>query len=182
MPFCVKCGAKLPDEQINFCPSCGHPVNPSAKRTSSNNTHTNTTSSSASNGYEAFFDIFRNTNDYTSEYDPSDISQNKVMSLLSYLGVLVVIPLLVARQSPFAKFHSGQGLVLFIIELLFWIVSSVIRKIFFSIAYPLGLAVTTVFAFVWLFLIIIAIFGIYNSLKGYARDLPVIGKIHIFNR
>ena len=36
------------------------------------------------------------TEDNTSEFDQEDINQNKVMAVLAYIGILVLVPLLVA--------------------------------------------------------------------------------------
>ena len=49
-------------------------------------------------------------------FDPKDVEANKVYGVLAYLGFLVLIPILVAKESPYAKFHSNQGLTLFIVE------------------------------------------------------------------
>ena len=39
--------------------------------------------------------------------------QDKVMLILSYLGLLSLIPLLTVKDSDYVKFHAKQGLVLF---------------------------------------------------------------------
>ena len=52
-----------------------------------------------------------NTTDSTYEFDQKDIEQNKVMALLSYLGILVLVPLLGAKGSKYARFHTSQGTV-----------------------------------------------------------------------
>src|ERR1700754_1359030 len=44
--------------------------------------------------------------------DPADVEKNKVFALLSYLGILWLVPLLAAKESPFCKFHCNQGIVL----------------------------------------------------------------------
>ena len=55
-----------------------------------------------------------NTSDTTTQFDPRDIEQNKLMAILAYLGILVIIPILAAKESKFARFHSNQGLILLI--------------------------------------------------------------------
>ena len=47
-------------------------------------------------------------------------SDDKLMGALSYLGILVLIPLLTKKDSSFVQFHAKQGLVLFIGEVLLW--------------------------------------------------------------
>lgn len=69
------------------------------------------------------------TADTTAAFDPGDIEQNKVMALLSYLGILVLVPLLAAKELRFARFHANQGLVL-LIALVGW---SVVYRVIMAI-------------------------------------------------
>ena len=46
--------------------------------------------------------------------DPQDVQANKVMAILAYFGLFVLIPLFAAKESPFARFHTNQGLILLI--------------------------------------------------------------------
>ena len=114
------------------------------------------------------------TPDYTSSFDPADVQNNKVMGVLSYLGILVLIPLLAARNSPFARFHCNQGIVLALAEVLAGIVLGIGRSL------PLigwifrllgGLA-----SILW---IVLAVIGIVNAVNGRAKELPIIGGIKI---
>jgi len=57
------------------------------------------------------------------EFDANDVEENKVFAALSYLGILVLIPLLVKKDSKFAMEHAKQGLVLFIIEIVLWFIN-----------------------------------------------------------
>lgn len=92
----------------------------------------------------------------TSETD-KDIQENKIIALLSYIGILFLVPLLVKKDSKFAKFHAKQGLVLFI----GW----------FSVWIPvLG-------GFCGLVMMILSILGIINVLSGKYADLPIIGDL-----
>ena len=111
-----------------------------------------------------------NTPDTTAEFDQSDIDNNKVMGVLSYLGILVIIPLLAAKESKFARFHANQGLILVIVEILAAAVLGIFSGIpligwIFSIASSLlGLAT-----------LVLAIIGIVNVVNGKAKELPIIG-------
>ena len=57
---------------------------------------------------------FINTPDTTAQFDPQDIELNNRLSLLSYLGILVLVPIFLVKRSRFARFHANQGLVLLI--------------------------------------------------------------------
>jgi len=87
------------------------------------------------------------------------------MAVLAY--IIFLIPLLAAKDSPFAKFHTNQGLVLFIGAIASSIIA-VIPIIGWIVAPILGLAVT-----------ILSIIGIVNALGGKAKELPIIGKFKI---
>ncbi len=51
------------------------------------------------------------------EVDAEDADRNKVFGILAYLGFFCLVPIIVAKDSPFAKYHANQGLVLFIAEI-----------------------------------------------------------------
>lgn len=47
-------------------------------------------------------------------FDAKDVEENKIIAALSYLGILVLIPLLARKDSKFCQEHAKQGLVTFI--------------------------------------------------------------------
>lgn len=109
--------------------------------------------------------------DYTNQFDPNDIQQNKVMAILAYLGILFLVPLLAAPQSPFARFHANQGLVLFIADIVLGIVAGV------CILIPIaGLIISSLIS---LGIFVLMILGIVNAASGKVKELPLIGKIRI---
>ena len=53
----------------------------------------------------------------TGYFEASEVKRNKVMGVLSYLRILVLIPLLAGdKSSPYVKHHANQGLVFFILS------------------------------------------------------------------
>lgn len=98
--------------------------------------------------------------------DQGDIEKNKGMAVLSYIGILCLIPLLAAKESKFAQFHAKQGLVLF----LFWVVLGILYAV------P-GINVIMFFVgwILWLLLAILAIMGIVYTLQGKFWKMPVFG-------
>lgn len=100
-------------------------------------------------------------------YTQEDIEQNKVIALLAY--ILFFIPLLAAKDSPYAMFHANQGLVLLLLGISVSIVSSIIPIIGWFIIGPIGTV----------FVIVLAVIGIVNALNGKAKPLPLIGGITI---
>ncbi len=120
------------------------------------------------------------TADITAEFDPKDIEQNKVMALLSYLGILVLVPLFAAKESKFARFHAGQGLNLLIALVAWEIVHRVLMAVFRAILLPdawrIYSLLGTILSLVYIVFTILAIIGIVNALNGKAKELPVVGK------
>ena len=115
-----------------------------------------------------------NTTDSTSEFDENDIQQNKTMSIFAYLSWLVLIPLLAAKESKFARFHCNQGIVLAIVEIIAWVVLGILSVIpyvgWIFVIFNVLLSVAC---------LVLAILGIINAVNGKAKELPVVGKIRI---
>lgn len=152
MAFCKKCGAEL-DENAKQCPACGAPVE-----------------EEKSSAEKVFADL-NNTADTTGEYDPKDIENNKVMGILAYIGILFLVPLLAAPKSKFARFHTNQGLVLFLAEIILGVAAGIL-----SLIPIVGWIVRGVVGVVGLVLMIL---GIVNAANGKAKELPVIGKFKL---
>jgi Predicted membrane protein len=156
MAKCNKCGADVADN-IKFCPSCGNNM---------------TVNQQNSQNFNQTVQNLNNTSDYTNSFDKADIEQNKAMALLSYLGILFIIPLLAAPNSKFARFHANQGLVLFIAEIAISIVSGILT----GILWFLGSLIASLCG---LIIFIFAILGIVNAVGGKAKELPLIGGIKL---
>lgn len=112
-----------------------------------------------------------------------DVEQNKVMAVLAYFGILVLIPILAAKESKFARFHANQGLILLITGVAFSIFVPVVIKIVAFISYVLagivGIALGIALVLAWLLLFVLAIIGIINAVKGEFKQLPLIGQFQI---
>lgn len=157
MAFCNKCGNQLPDG-ANNCPNCGAPAG---------NTQQNTQNA------QDFVNNMMNTNDTTSQFDPQDINNNKGMSVLAYIGFLFLVPLLACPNSKFVRYHTNQGLVLFLLEFALGVVTGILGII--PIA---GLIIGGLLSAVGgIFTLVLMIMGIINAAQGQAKELPLIGKI-----
>lgn len=96
---------------------------------------------------------------------PLSKKDNKtIMGILSYLGPLVIVSYLVAKDDPFVKFHIKQGLVLVVIEVVVWVIASMVWTLFMFINL-INLAV-----------LILAIIGIVNVVEGKEKELPFVGQ------
>ena len=162
MAYCGKCGTKV-DEGVKFCPSCGNPMEAPAPEQQAQTQQAQPAGDQ--NDFSAKIAALNNTADTTADFDKADIEQNKAMGLLAY--ILFFIPLLAAKESPFARYHANQGLVLFLCGL----ISSVLWII------PiLGWIIAPILSIV---ITVLAVIGIINALNGKAKELPIIGKFKI---
>ncbi len=87
------------------------------------------------------------------------------MGVLSYLGILVIIPFLMAKDDPFVKFHVKQGLVLALIGLAAWFIGMNMWSMW-SLIQIVNLGV-----------VILSIIGIVNVVGGHQKEIPLIGSL-----
>lgn len=161
MAFCSKCGTEL-HTGASFCHSCGAKVG----------------QPSAGAAFSSAFSQFTDTTDTTLDYDAIDIAQNKAVSVIAYISWLVLIPLFTAKKSPFARFHTNQGLVLWLLSIGWGIAYSIISFVLLVIS-PFLEPVVSLLGLVNLVFVAFMIIGIINAAKGQAKELPIIGKIKI---
>jgi uncharacterized membrane protein len=89
-------------------------------------------------------------------------TETTILAALSYIGPLVFIPFSIKKkEDPFIRFHIKQGLVLFGIGLICFIVGSWLSVI--GTVLQIGV-------------IIISVIGIMHALKKEEKALPIIGK------
>lgn len=101
-------------------------------------------------------------NDGFSEKEKED---GKLMVILSYVGVLSLVPYLAEKDNKWVRYHAIQGVNLFIIEVILYIIRVI--PILGWIVGWLGSIVT----------LVISIIGIVNVCNGEAKELPIVGKI-----
>lgn len=96
--------------------------------------------------------------------DSKKAEDNKLIAILSYIGVLCLIPLLLKKDDEFVFFHAKQGLVLFIAEVI---------TTFVAVIPILGWIIAPIAGLIWF---ILSIIGIINVLGGDKKELPILGK------
>ena len=87
-----------------------------------------------------------------------------LMGILAYMGPLVIVSYVMAKDDPFVKFHIKQGLVLLVIELIVWVLSPMFWSLF-ALIQLINLAV-----------LIFIIIGVINVAQGREKELPFLGK------
>ena len=105
----------------------------------------------------------------------ADVEKNKVMGILAYLGILWLVPLLAAKDSPFARYHCNQGLVLFLGALAAWIVTIVLDMVLVFIPILGWFLMIVLHIGLILGVLALAIIGIINAANGACKPLPLIG-------
>ena len=113
--------------------------------------------------------------DVTDQFYPEDMQTNQASGVLASFPVLFWIPLVIAGQSPYAKFCVNQGLTLLALDAVLGVVSSVVGGILGIIPlvggllkWILSLAVFAVSMGCFLLLII-------SACQGRARKIPLVG-------
>jgi len=86
-----------------------------------------------------------------------------LMAVLAYLGILIIIPFLMAKDDSFVKFHIRQGLVLVIIEIAVWVLGMFVWQLW------------QLFLLVNLGTLVLAIVGVVNALNRKEIELPLVG-------
>jgi uncharacterized membrane protein len=97
-------------------------------------------------------------------FDQSDVDQNKVMGILAY--IIFFVPLIAGtyKTSEYAKFHTNQGTILWIIGFASGIIA-VIPVLGWIVAPVVSIAVC-----------VFGIMGIVSALKNEAKPLQIICK------
>jgi uncharacterized membrane protein len=163
MAFCGKCGTQLQDG-VKFCPACGSPAgeNQAERQTARQSPNY---APPVVPGAPALGDI-------------RDANDNKTMAILAY--ILFFIPLLTGahKTSPFVKYHTNQGTVLFICAAGYGIASSILSSVFLAISWRLWV-IGSVLSWGSVVFAVLCVVGIINAVNGRMKPLPVIGGITI---
>lgn len=112
--------------------------------------------------------------------EEADIQANKAMAMLAY--IIFFIPLIAAKDSPFAKYHANQGLVLTIFGFGAFVVVGILSFMIAFIPFigwcisSLGCFVSMAVLIAWL---VFAVLGIMNASNGLKKPLPLMGNISI---
>ncbi len=149
MKFCPNCNTELDDGAV-FCSNCGAHVAPDAEGASAKAQTPKT-------------DNF----DHTAEFDPNDISENKVVAMLVYLcGFFgIIIALIAGNSSPYALFHAKQAMKLVVTGGLAGIVTVLLC---WTVIVPVAYVVFTVCLFV------IKIVCFFQICKGKAIEPAIV--------
>lgn len=98
-------------------------------------------------------------------------SNDTLMGILSYLGLLALIPFLIKDQTPFVRAHAVRGMNLMLLEIIAWVAVGIFSWI--PVLNSILSAVVGVASFV------LSLIGIINVANHDNKDLPLIGSIRL---
>lgn len=97
--------------------------------------------------------------------EDKEVQDGKILAILSYLGILCIVPLLLKKDNKFVLFHGKQGLVIFLGEL-----AAAIISIIPFIGWLVGFLSVVVFG-------IVSLIGIVQVLMGNYWKIPVVADL-----
>jgi uncharacterized membrane protein len=158
MTYCNNCGTKIQDG-VKFCPSCGRAAGAAGTQQQTGVPQQQGYAPQRQSGYS----------------QSGDDEANKSMAIIAY--ILFFIPLLAGAHntSPFVKYHTNQGTVLFIASFAYGIVYGILALVLVFIP-VIGRLLIAVLPFVPLVLVVL---GIVNAANGKMEPLPIIGGVKI---
>ena len=178
MAFCIHCGKQVADG-VAFCPACGKPL---AAGGAAPPPPPAAAYQPPAAGYQppAAYPPPAAQAPPSNQYVPgggqqmggsADAQQNKGMAIVAY--IIFFIPLLTGahKTSPFVKYHTNQGILLFGLGVIYGILSAILGAIFWVLG--------TILGFLSLGILALLIYGAYNAYNGQMKPLPLIGGITI---
>ncbi len=170
MAFCNQCGTKVEDG-AKFCTSCGAPIDQAAAETKTP-AAAQPEAQKTGNGTNGFSKYFAFT-DTTANFKKEDIDANKIVSILSYIHILVIVPLIGMKESPFAQYHAKVGLNLLLWHLVAEVGGGILTGVIGWIP-VIGWLVSLAIGLINIALWCINIFGIVSAAQGKARELTIL--------
>ena len=100
------------------------------------------------------------------EVHKEEVKKGAPFAALSYIFFICIFVLIYKKDNAFARFHAKQALVIFIGEMIFWVLGMVIPVIGFIFSF-----------FGSLIFLVCSVIGIFASLMGLKIKFPVIAQI-----
>jgi uncharacterized membrane protein len=96
------------------------------------------------------------------------------MIVLSYLGILALIPLLMKKDDPDVQWHAKNGLALFGAEVICWIALTILGIILSRVFSALSCGIGLVQCAVWIGFLALSVLCIVKGVGGQRFRIPVV--------
>ena len=187
MNYCKKCGARLGENDV-YCTNCGAPVKdqPAAEPSEPATAATVTTVAQPAQVYppqmqyppaypgQGYYPpVTVDPRDHTKDFEMSDISENKIFALASYLlGALgVIIAMIAGKDSPFVKFHVRQALMIHVVMYLL---------VFLSLIFSWTIIIPVIALVCLLVMFVVLLICFFNAGRGKAKEAPIVSSLPFF--
>lgn len=119
-------------------------------------------------------DEFTNPKDNSKDFTDEEKQNGKAMAILSYIGLLCLIPFFAEKNNKYVQYHAKQGLNLIIDAGIACAACGIVCWTIFlaPIGIILGIAVEVLY-------VVLTVIGIVNACKNEAKDLPLVNKFRI---
>lgn len=130
-------------------------------------------------------EVFTNVADETANYDQKEISDGKAMAILSYIGILALIPFFAEKNNKYVVYHAKQGMNLlitwagYVVLAILLSLIKVKKVVWFVVVKVTPWWITLPLWLVGLFIGAMAIVGIVYAATGKAKELPLVNKVKV---
>ena len=185
---CPRCGNIL-KEGSKFCPACNLGINEQQSKTSEERQETEQSigqevvnQNTQKNTYQQPYQAPQNAQPVITS-GPEDVKANRGYAILSYLGILFLIPYYTKKNSEYAQYHTEQGMLLFILSVICTVVLCILNYVCGMVTGFAGALLIGVIGFLQtctsVGTLVLTILGIVNAIQGKMNPLPLIGKLSL---
>lgn len=125
--------------------------------------------------------MFKDLKDTTGSFDKKDIESGKAMSILSYIGILALIPYFAEKNNQYVRYHAVQGLNLFLLNIIYSVAYSILTMILAFIP-VVGWILVMLLGLLSYGFLALSIIGIVYACQDKAKEIPVVNQIKIIKK
>jgi uncharacterized membrane protein len=132
--------------------------------------------------------LFTDLKDSTAEFTKEEIDAGKAMAVLSYIGILCLIPYFAEKNNKYVRYHAVQGLNLFLVSLIVSVAAAVLAFVgaFLALIPVLGFILFAIISLVCSLLPLgtfaLEIMGVVYAFQDKAKELPIVNKYKIIKQ
>ena len=134
---------------------------------------------------DKFKSYFTDLKDTSADYTKEEKDAGKAMAILSYIGILCLIPYFAEKNNKYVRYHALQGLNLLILSLIVSVASGIVAAVGTALAFIpfVGFILTGIVYLVVTVLsagpFVLAVMGVVYAFQDQAKELPVLNKVKI---